>query len=187
MENAEQLASLLHTYKLEEVEAMTKATKKKASERLDAIPNQIIGLESAIVDIPVEELKARKMRLEATIQVEEKNLSEMTIENRSAINSKIVELQLQQKVLVNAANDKRTADIRTKQNEVDSISNQLAEANRAHDKYAYNTQILSDQIKRKQENLNGINADIESLKASTMPERSYCEMGIRKAIQDCKP
>ena len=38
------VAKLLESYKFEEIEAMNNASKKKAVEQLDAIPNQIIGL-----------------------------------------------------------------------------------------------------------------------------------------------
>lgn len=49
------VAKLLESYKFEEIEAMNNASKRKAVEQLDAIPNQIIGLEKAKVDIDVAE------------------------------------------------------------------------------------------------------------------------------------
>lgn len=49
------VAKLLESYKFEEIEAMNNASKKKAVEQLDAIPNQIIGLEKAKVDVDVAE------------------------------------------------------------------------------------------------------------------------------------
>lgn len=57
------VAKLLESYKFEEIEAMNNASKKKAVEQLDAIPNQIIGLEKAKVDIDVAEQEFAKADL----------------------------------------------------------------------------------------------------------------------------
>ncbi len=61
------VAKLLETYKFEEIEAMNNASKKKAVEQLDAIPNQIIGLEKAKVDVDVAEQELAKAELERKI------------------------------------------------------------------------------------------------------------------------
>ncbi len=58
---------LLADYKFEEIEAMQKASKKKAVEQVDAIPNQIVGLEKAKVDIDVAEQELAKNDLERRI------------------------------------------------------------------------------------------------------------------------
>lgn len=57
------VAKLLESYKFEEIEAMNNASKKKAVEQLDAIPNQIIGLEAAKVDVDVAEQELAKIDL----------------------------------------------------------------------------------------------------------------------------
>lgn len=57
------VAKLLGSYKFEEIEAMNNASKKKAVEQLDAIPNQIIGLEAAKVDVDVAEQELSKADL----------------------------------------------------------------------------------------------------------------------------
>lgn len=61
------VAKLLSDYKYEEIEAMQKASKKKAVEQVDAIPNQIVGLEKAKVDIDVAEQELAKNELERKI------------------------------------------------------------------------------------------------------------------------
>lgn len=61
------VAKLLEAYKYEEIEAMNNASKKKAVEQLDAIPNQIVGLEKAKVDIDVAEQELAKADLERQI------------------------------------------------------------------------------------------------------------------------
>jgi len=55
------VAKLLEIYKFEEIEAMNNASKKKAVEQLDAIPNQIIGLEKAKVDVDVAEQELARL------------------------------------------------------------------------------------------------------------------------------
>lgn len=62
------VAKLLESYKFEEIEAMNNASKKKAVEQLDAIPNQIIGLERAKVDVDVAEQELLKSDLERKIE-----------------------------------------------------------------------------------------------------------------------
>lgn len=61
------VAKLLESYKFEEIEAMNNASKKKAAEQLDAISNQIIGLEKAKVDVDVAEQELAKADLERKI------------------------------------------------------------------------------------------------------------------------
>lgn len=61
------VAKLLEAYKYEEIEAMNNASKKKAVEQLDAIPNQIVGLEKAKVDVDVAEQELAKADLERKI------------------------------------------------------------------------------------------------------------------------
>lgn len=61
------VAKLLADYKFEEIEAMQKASKKKATEQVNAIPNQIVGLEKAKVDIDVAEQELAKASLERQI------------------------------------------------------------------------------------------------------------------------
>lgn len=63
-EDTADVAKLLESYKFEEIEAINNASKKKAVEQLDAIPNQIIGLEKAKVDVDVAEQELAKADLE---------------------------------------------------------------------------------------------------------------------------
>jgi DNA repair exonuclease SbcCD ATPase subunit len=66
-EDTADVEKLLESYKFEEIEAMNNASKKKAVEQLDAIPNQIIGLEKAKVDVDVAEQELAKVGLEKQI------------------------------------------------------------------------------------------------------------------------
>lgn len=69
------VAKLFVDYKFEEIEAMSKASKKKAAEQVAAIPNQIVGLEKAKVDIDVAEQELAKADLEREIAEIDKKIS----------------------------------------------------------------------------------------------------------------
>lgn len=69
------VAKLLVDYKFEEIEAINKASKKKAVEQVDAIPNQIFGLEKAKVDVDVAEQELAKDDLEREIAEIDKKIS----------------------------------------------------------------------------------------------------------------
>lgn len=69
------VAKLLVDYKFEEIEAMQKSSKKKATEQVDAIPNQIVGLEKAKADVDVAEQELAKADLEREIAEIDKKIS----------------------------------------------------------------------------------------------------------------
>jgi len=60
-------AELLENYSMQELDAMNKATKKKADEMCKAIPERIIGLEASKVDKDTDTLYKQKAALEANI------------------------------------------------------------------------------------------------------------------------
>lgn len=69
-------AKLLESYRMDEIEAMNKASKKKADEQLAAIPNQIIGKEGAKVEVDVFSLEAQRDEIRRQIEDMEKSLSD---------------------------------------------------------------------------------------------------------------
>lgn len=69
-------AKLLESYRLDEIEAMHKASKKKAAEQLEAIPNQIIGKEGAKAEIDVASLEEQKSKIRQQIEDIEKSMSD---------------------------------------------------------------------------------------------------------------
>lgn len=91
-EDTADAAKLLEIYKFEEIEAMNNASKKKAVEQLDAIPNQIIGLEKAKVDVDVAEQELAKADLERKIAEVDKKIASA---GNSVENLRQEEMQLQ--------------------------------------------------------------------------------------------
>lgn len=106
-ESCEETAKLLNDYRLDEIEAMNKAKKKNADERIESIPDQIKGLEMAKVNIDVAELELQK----------------------NAIKEQISQIQKQ---LDSLSDDNRVDDLRSKMNEVKSLM--IAEEEKAQKK-----------------------------------------------------
>ena len=75
-EETADVAKLLESYKLDEIEAMNKASKKKATEQVTAIPNQIIGMEKSKVDIDTAELELAKKTIKSEISQTERVLED---------------------------------------------------------------------------------------------------------------
>lgn len=70
------LLPLLRDYKLEEILAMQKASKKKADEQLKTIPEMIVGMERVKVDYDTEALESQKAAIELRLSTLENMLSE---------------------------------------------------------------------------------------------------------------
>ena len=101
---AADVAKLLESYSLDEITAMQKASKKKAVEQTEAIPNQIIGLEKAKVEIDTAELELAKEDLQRRISgVSAKiNTKSSVLED---LQGKELELQFEVNGLYSKAND----------------------------------------------------------------------------------
>lgn len=120
------LAHLLKTYKADEIKAMNSATLKKADEQLKAIPNQIIGLEKAKVDVDTAELELQKNALQEEITGIEEQISKAGNGRASEIKAELSGLGIQKYALESKASDgistKRTA-IQIKINSLQSERN----------------------------------------------------------------
>ena len=88
-----ELVPLLETYKADEIKAMNSATLKKAEEQLKAIPNQIIGMEQAKVDVDVAELELQKNALQEQISDLEKQITQAGNEKAGEIKAELAGLR----------------------------------------------------------------------------------------------
>lgn len=121
------VAKLLSDYKYEEIEAMQKASKKKAIEQVEAIPNQIIGLEKAKVDVDTAEHELAKADLERRIaEIDEK------ISNSgnavSDLMSEEMQLQMDMSVIMQNMNKELSDKRRELENDKYEVRQQLANA-----------------------------------------------------------
>lgn len=76
--DCEETAKLLNDYRLDEIEAMNKAKKKNADERIESIPDQIKGLEMAKVNIDVAELELQKNAIKERMNQIQKQLDSIS-------------------------------------------------------------------------------------------------------------
>lgn len=120
-ENCEETAKLLNDYRLDEIEAMNKAKKKNADERIDSIPNQIKGLEMAKVDIDVAELELQK----------------------NAIKEQMNQVQIQ---IASLSDDSRADDLLAKMNEIKALM--AAEEEKAQKKVDEEYQQRKEELNR---------------------------------------
>lgn len=88
-----ELVPLLEIYKADEIKAMNSATLKKAEEQLKAIPNQIIGLEKAKVDVDTAELELQKNALQEQISDLETQIAQTGNEKTGEIKAELAGLR----------------------------------------------------------------------------------------------
>lgn len=144
------VAALLDTYKADEIEAMNKASMKKAEEQIKAIPNQIIGLEKAKVDIDTAELELQRNSLKEQISDYDRKIADGSTELSKAQDG-MIELQLEINGIYQKDNDMLIAERRELQKQVDEAGNAFNEAERKH--------------KVAQTDIGNLNKSIEQLKA----------------------
>lgn len=144
------VAELLNTYKAEEIEAMNKASMKKSEEQIKAIPNQIIGLEKAKVDIDTAELELQRNSLKEQISDYDRKIADGSVELSKAQDG-MIELQLEINGIYQKANDMLIAERRELQKQADEAGNAFNEAERKH--------------KVAQTDIGNLNKSIEQLKA----------------------
>lgn len=121
------VAKLLADYKFEEIEAMQKASKKKSMEQVDAIPNQIVGLEKAKVDIDVAEQELAKNDLERQI-AEIDNKIDDSGKAVDGLCSESMQLQFDINGLYTEANDKLIRERRELENTRDEAQRAFNDA-----------------------------------------------------------
>lgn len=130
VECKEVIALLEQGYTLDEITAMTKASDKKCKENLDVIPNQIIGMEKAKIEVNPD-LPKLKADIEEEIKADvAKRTDAMAKANADAINARIRELTNRKQALYNEANMERLSTIRKIHEEADAIDDKLTEAKR---------------------------------------------------------
>lgn len=132
----EMVSKLLDTYRLDEITAMQKATKKDAEKKLKDLPQQIIGLNKARVQVDVESLEKQKSELEAKVAELEKPIPIPTDDEIANIRKAISEREKQlyeltvsaSAELVNAKAEK-TAEITRLREELHTAELKLNEEN----------------------------------------------------------
>ena len=146
-EETADVAKLLESYKFEEIEAMNNASKKKAVEQLDAIPNQIIGLEKAKVDIDVAEQELAKADLERKIAEVDQKIAG-TGNAAESLRQEEMQLQFDMSVITQTMSRELSAKRRELENDLENF-NPVAEnirenISKTEGQIADNTKAIAD-------------------------------------------
>lgn len=144
-------ALLSQGYKMDEIEAMHKASKKKAEAQVRDIPNQIIGMEKSKVDYDTAELELQKSGIEEQIAEKENMLSdaESTLSKHQELTDKIMELKFQMNSIQQQAQDKLNAERRSIQNKIDIAEKDFHTAVQQHNMIELDIKRLEDYIMRR--------------------------------------
>lgn len=98
------LLPLLRDYKLEEILAMQKASKKKADEQLKTIPEMIVGMERVKVDYDTAALESQKADIESRLSKLENMLSEDgNAKEEAMLRAKVAECRAEMSSIVSKA------------------------------------------------------------------------------------
>lgn len=171
-EDTADVAKLLESYKFEEIEAMNNASKKKAVEQLDAIPNQIIGLEKAKVDVDVAEQELAKADLERKIaEVDQKIASAgNAVEN---LRQEEMQLQFDMSIITQDMSRELSAKRRELENSLENydpvVENIRKNISKTEGQIADNTQAIADvDVERKK-----LGEQYNAEKAKAFDEKPY--------------
>lgn len=169
-------AELLKSYKFEEIEAMHKASKKKAEEQVKAIPNQIVGLEKAKVDIDVAELELQKNGLQEQISEKEEMISDSNkaAEEYRKKTQGILDIKFKISDIEREATEKLEHERREAQKVSDDAGNKFQKAESQHKLAEMKINDISAMIKRKEEEKKALQDEWRSEKAKTF--RDYDEL-----------
>jgi len=181
-EDTADAAKLLESYKFEEIEAMNNASKKKAVEQLDAIPNQIIGLEKAKVDVDVAEQELAKADLERKIaEVDQKIASAgNAVEN---LRQEEMQLQFDMSIITQDMSRELSAKRRELENSLENydpvVENIRKNISKTEGQIADNTQAIADaDVERKKL---GEQYNAEKVKVF---DETYCLFDAKKWVFD---
>lgn len=149
------VAKLLESYKFEEIEAMNNASKKKAVEQLDSIPNQIIGLEKAKVDVDVAEQELLKADLERKIEALEDLIGKSSDARIDEMRSEEMHCQFEMSAIMQTVNNELSSKKREIENHKYDHERKLEDVRssirKAQDSIESNKKSISEQTLRKAE------------------------------------
>lgn len=165
---------LLRQYKADEVIAMNKATVKRCNEQLDAIPNQIIGMEKSKVLVDPN-LENRLAELKKQIDEMTALLEELRQQaDSSAYDSEIRQINAERTVAYNNANTERLEKLNEAQGKVNSANAALQEAKNEVSRIIYAGQSLNNNYRTQNSNKANLEAQLEKVKLEVFSADSVC-------------
>ena len=171
----EMVSKLLDTYRLDEITAMQKATKKDAEKKLKDLPQQIIGLNKARVVVDVPSLEKAKAEKEAAISELSKPVEKPSEEEMEELRKSIYENgQKAYEISINASKSLLEAK-KAKSDEMNRLTNEVS----ALGTNAYTESMTLDRLK--QEGRTAVAEKNELLSAiQFLKEKPRVSFGVRE-------
>ena len=178
MGDCQEVSALLDNYTAEEITALQKRTKKEADQNLDNIPQQIIGLGKAKVQIDVLSITADRDALQSEIDEVEQTIKENPLPDVGDLNQKIAMFENQKKALETDANTERREKLQTAREELAEIHRKRSDA-----EYGFQTAVGAEEewkgrIEQLKKDYQSMANTFQKVKAITFDEASnvckYC-------------
>lgn len=166
------VAELLKTYKFEEIAAMYKSSKQKAEKQVKSIPDQIVGLEKAKVDIDAAELELLKSDLNAQIEAKEDMIADSSkaAEEYEKKSQGILEIKFKISDIEREAFGKLADERQSLQNETDKASARFYQAEIEHKKANQDILSLNSEIETLEKKKVQLQNEWKKVKASVFRE-----------------
>ncbi len=171
-------------YTLEEITAMNKASMKRFKENAESIPNQIIGLEKAKIELNPD-LPKLKADLEEEIRADVTKRDDAKAKaNADSINGRIRELTGRKQSLYNEANTERLATLRRIHEEADAIDDKLTDAKRKLFKIEADGKSMNEAYKIAVESGKKLATELRELKKAKFSGTTICPTCGQKIPKD---
>lgn len=168
------VAEKLNDYTADELSAMSKATAKKCKEQREAIPNQIIGMEKAKVEVNPE-LPGLIKGIEDEIAADTEKLEEAKAKaNADAINNRIRELRNRKTTMYNDANTERLAKYKEAYGKMTDADDACRDAKYAYDKIVRSGDGINTSFKDATALKARLDGELKNLKAERFSGRTTC-------------
>jgi len=149
--------------------------KKELTKRQEQLPVEINTLHGQIREVDEKTLREKESSLNLDLDSVNEEIFKVSKVNNSAIESKITELKSQQKVIILAANDKRSADVREARSAVDAVQREYQIAEFSLTSEENNINRKKNGLKTKQEQVNNLLKLYKKMLEEKFPENeSYC-------------
>jgi len=164
-DGAVDVAALLKMYKFDEIEKMNKASKKKAEDQVKAIPNQIIGLEKAKVDIDTTELELQEKAIQEHITEKEDLLADnqSVLDEYQKATDGIMDLKFKMSDIERKAMDDLNTKKKAIQDKADNAMQDFSTAMRQQSMVEMDIKRLSDNIQRDDMERKGLGVEYKAV------------------------
>lgn len=184
----DEMASLLENYTAEEIVAMQKRSKKEAENRIEAIPNEIIGLEKAKADIDAETLNKQASELQKKIDVAQTDMNENPVPSAEALSEQVRLVNKKMQMLDEDADHERRIKYETaKTNQMAIVSKLQTRKRELAERQAY-IEAEREKVENAKREYESLGEQFGKVKAEKFDENSnickYCGQALPEHAQE---